>query len=223
MKTDLEKYFEANTKATFRKRDGKLCLVSADKKIRVDTARAQYKKDKPPIETVIAYVNEFLDMVSDNGSLNKHRLDCIRLDGSYHQIDGRAIIVKGCSWQAPKYDKSKERYISWDSKYDIIQEQFDLRAPRDIIWLKFTEDGYLGVVADSFDINFRYDNSSGKLIRVNDPAQKWDDSFVVIFPLTKDLLNVKFRKQIETAVGNYLIEEKGVPIIDYFSHNNFLY
>ena len=134
---------------------------------------------------------------------------------------GKAIIVKGCSWQAPKYDKNKRRYTSWDRKYDVIQEQFDLKVPQDILWLKFTEDGYLGVVADSFDINFKYDNSSGKLIRVIDKTQKWDTSFVVIFPLTKDLLTNKSRKEIETAVGNYLLE-KGVAIIDYFSHNNFL-
>ena len=219
METSLEKYFEANTEATFRKKDGKLCLVSADKEIRVDTARTQYKKDPPPIDTVIANVNEFLNMVSDDEALNMPKLESISLDGKNHQIIGRAIIAKGCNWQAPEYNKG--RYTFWDSKYNTIKEQFELNAPQDIIWLKFTEDGYLGVVADSFDINFRYDNSSGKLIRVNDPAKKWDDSFVVIFPLTKDLLNVKFRKQIETAIGNYLIEEKGVPIIDYFSHNNF--
>lgn len=219
----LEKYFEANTEATYKRNiDGKLCLVSADKEIRVNTAKVQYEKEATPITTVISYVNEFLDMVSNNGSFNKPQLECIRIDGSDYPIIDRAIIVKDCSWQAPIYDKKKKRYISWDSKYNIIQEQFDLKAPQDIIWLKFTEDGYLGVVADSFDINFRYDNSSGKLIRAIDKTKKWNTSFVVIFPLTKDLLASKFRKEIETAVGNYLIE-KGVPIIDYFSHNNFLY
>lgn len=60
------------------------------------------------------------------------------------------------------------------------------------------------------------DNCSGKLVKsIN---EEWDSTFVLIFPLTKELL-VKYNKDsIERAVGNYLIDN-GVPIIDYFSHN----
>ena len=223
MKKELENYFKANTEATYKKKDGKLCLVSADEEIRIKTAKIQFEKAPIPIATIISYVNEFLNMLSGNEFFNKPRLECIKIDGSYHSIIDRAIIINGCNWQSPVYDKRKKRYTFWDDKYDIIQKRFDLKSPQDIVWIKFTEDGYLGVVADSFDINYKYDNSSGKLIRVKDSSKKWNESCVVVFPLTKDLLNIKSRKEIETAVGNYLLEAKGVPIIDYFSHNNFLY
>ncbi|MDV4151424.1 hypothetical protein R0131_11280 [Clostridium sp. AL.422] len=51
-----------------------------------------------------------------------------------------------------------------------------------------------------------------------------DTSFTIanMMSLKKYLIfKIKKRKEIETAVGNYLID-KGVPIIDYYSHNNFL-
>jgi len=147
-------------------------------------------------------------------------LKSIRLGGINHPIINRAIIVNDCDWDKPIYDDEKNRYTYWDSKYDIIKNVFNLKYPSDVVWMKFTEDGYLGVVADSFDINFRYENSSGTLIRVNDKEKKWNESCVVIFPITEDLLMYKTRKEIETGVGNYL-ESKGVPVIDYFSHNNF--
>jgi predicted lipase len=82
--------------------------------------------------------------------------------------------------------------------------------------LKFTTDGYLGVVAGSFDINFSYEKTAGRL--VNSVGKVWDETFVLIFPLTKDILNGRKKTDIETAVGNYLID-KGVPIIDFYSHN----
>ena len=82
--------------------------------------------------------------------------------------------------------------------------------------MKFTDKGHLGVVAKSFDINFENDNTSGKLI--NEVGEKWDDSFVFIFPLAKEILNVYKKDDIERAIGNYLIS-KGIPIIDFYSHN----
>ena len=220
MKKELEKYFEANTEATYENNEKKLRLVSADEKIRVDKAMEQYDKAPVPISTVVSYVNEFLNMGSDNDNINKPRLEGIRIGGNYQAIVDRAIIIFGCEWQEPVYDKVKGRYTFWDKKYNIIKNYFDLNFANDIIWIKFTEDGYLGVVADRFDINFKYDNSSGRLIRVIDKSKKWNEKFVVVFPITKDLLAIKSRKELETAIGNYL-EEKGVPIIDFYSHNNF--
>lgn len=38
--------------------------------------------------------------------------------------------------------------------YDKIQEQFELEDKGDLVWMKFTGDGYLGVVAVSDDVNF---------------------------------------------------------------------
>ena len=223
---ELKKYFEPDTKATYITKEGKRRLLAAEDKIRVDAAIEQYKKSPVKISEIISYVNEFLNMVSSNDITNKPKLDSIKLDGNSHPVRGRAIIINNCKWQAPVYDVNKRQYTSWDKKYDEIKEQFELNYANDVIWLKYTDDGYLGVVADSFDINFRYNNSSGKLIRVMDESKKWNESFVIVFPMTKDLsvdISRKIsRKMIETAIRNYLLKAKKVPIIDCFSHNNFI-
>lgn len=126
--------------------------------------------------------------------------------------------------------------------YTLIKKEFELDDEKDIVWIKLTKDGYVGVIAVSNDINFDippndsvYDekvwkyneytkknelvwkyNSSG--ILVHKLNKKWDESLVLVFPLRK--LNEKCghsRHNIEMAIGNYLIE-KNVPIIDYYSH-----
>ncbi len=124
--------------------------------------------------------------------------------------------------------------------YSKIKANYNLDNERDIVWLKFTEDGYLGVVATSNDINFDipdckedYDkkhwvynvyskrkeknwiyNSAG--ILVHKIGKRWDTSFALLFPLANIPAGYS-RKDVETAIGNMLIEN-GVPIIDYYSH-----
>lgn len=128
-----------------------------------------------------------------------------------------------------------------DINYSEIKEQLGLKDRRDIIWMKFTADGYLGVVATSDDINFDipssckdydkkvkiYDkfednykykwvhNSSG--ILVHKLKKCWDVSMVLVFPLI-NIPEGKNRGDVECAVGNFLIS-KGVPILDFYSHN----
>lgn len=115
--------------------------------------------------------------------------------------------------------------------YKKIMADNALKDLRDIIWMKFTKDGYLGVVATSNDINFdipssasEYDkrekqewkhNSAG--ILVHQLGKEWDTSFVLVFPLPNIPTGYE-RGDIERAVGNYLIDKK-VPIIDFYSHN----
>lgn len=84
-----------------------------------------------------------------------------------------------------------------------------------IIWIKFTTDGYLGVVATGADVNFNMDNTSGRIIK--HVGQKWDERFVLIFPLKKIPPNLT-KQLIESGIGNYLIS-KNVPILDFYSHN----
>ena len=115
--------------------------------------------------------------------------------------------------------------------YRSIKKYYNLKSIKDIIWLKFTKDGYCGVVAVSNDVNFNIPpsavayneksngrwkyNTSGILVpQVN---KEWDDSFVLIFPLV-DIPEGYTRHDIERAVGNYLIDNN-VPIIDFYSHN----
>ncbi len=54
--------------------------------------------------------------------------------------------------------KPKIEQESWKNGFNNIYEKtkdaYDLEDVRDIVWMKFTKDGYLGVVAVSNDINF---------------------------------------------------------------------
>lgn len=117
-----------------------------------------------------------------------------------------------------------KREILSNILYKEIKKSNNLEDERDIVWMKFTEDGFLGVVATSNDINFdmplsekEYDkkhNTSGIIIHYLE--KKWDESFVLVFPLKKIPENLK-RGDVERGIGNYLIE-KGIPILDFFSH-----
>ncbi len=126
--------------------------------------------------------------------------------------------------------------------YTLLKNSFNLDDERDIVWIKFTMDGFVGVIATSNDINFDippndlvYDakvwkyneytkksedvwqyNSSG--ILVHKLKKKWNESLVLVFPLKELSKNCTYsRHEIEMAIGNYLIEHQ-VPIIDYYSH-----
>lgn len=115
--------------------------------------------------------------------------------------------------------------------YKEIKEKNNLKDERDIVWMKFTEDGFLGVVATSNDINFQIPNDSSEYkekiskkkwkyntsgIIIHHLKKQWDKSFVLIFPLQNISEKLK-RGDIERGIGNYLIK-KGVPILDFFSH-----
>lgn len=124
--------------------------------------------------------------------------------------------------------------------YSRIKSEFELDDQRDLVWIKFTKDGYVGAVATSNDVNFdipqnsyEYDqkhkvynhyskkyedtwlhNSSGILI--HKLGKSWNTDFVLLFPL-KDIPKGYKRSDIEEAVGNLLIEKR-VPVLDYYSH-----
>lgn len=116
--------------------------------------------------------------------------------------------------------------------YAKLKRDYQLEDERDIVWLKFTTDGYVGVVAQSNDINFDLPpsadvyndkdrsehwtyNTSG--IIIHQLGKSWDTSFVLVFPLKLNNVNYS-RHEIETAIGNYLTDHD-VPILDYYSHN----
>ena len=123
------------------------------------------------------------------------------------------------------------KYMVLREKINYVEICAGLEDKRDIVWLKFTTDKYLGVVATSNDINFnipklkeeysvkrksRYMyNTSG--IIIHHLNKEWDDSFVLVFPL-KGMPPNYCRGDIERGIGNYLIEQ-GVPILDFYSHN----
>lgn len=99
--------------------------------------------------------------------------------------------------------------------YNDIKNKCDLNNKTHLIWMKFLQNGMLGVVAASNDINFNYNNTSGIILSKVNGSYKWNDSFVLLFPLSN--ITDGLRKDLECAIGNYLIS-KGVPILDYYSH-----
>ena len=102
-----------------------------------------------------------------------------------------------------------------------------MNSEKDLVWLKFANNGHLGVVATSNDVNFqipknkseynskirvyneyekrdKYEweyNSAG--IILHNLGLKWDESFVLLFPLG-NIPNGYRRHDIEKAIGNFL-------------------
>lgn len=222
MKEDLSLFFQKD-KDVFYEIDGKKKFRGVHGYygdiVRNNKANEQAKLLPVPFNEIFFYVNEFLEMIRfDNGYHNKIvRCESIDLDGIYQLIFDNGIIARNLKWEACVYDKKQRKYTYWDKKYDVICNKFSLKNPYDIVWLKFTNKGHLGVVAKSFDINFEDQLSSGVL--VNQVGEKWDDSFVFIFPLTAEILKKYTSDDIELAIGNYLISKR-IPIIDFYSHNN---
>lgn len=119
--------------------------------------------------------------------------------------------------------------------YKTIQKENGLQDKRDIVWMKFTRDGYLGVVAVSNDIGFDIPSSCEEYnqkiqyktsfrwkfstagILIHSLGKQWDGSFALVFPL-KNMPEGYNRHHIEMGIGNYLIAN-GVPILDFYSHN----
>ncbi len=183
-------------------------------KTRFNKAENQSTIKPTDIQQVINLTNEFLKMLGMD-TIENPKLDNQR-------------IAELCK---------KNLYMDYNI-HKQIQLDNNLKDIGDVVWMKFTKDEYLGVVATSNDINFdfpssieEYDdttdgrekskfnkwkyNTSG--IIIHHLQKKWDREFVLIFPLINIPDGYK-RRDIECGIGNYLIE-KGVPILDYYSHN----
>lgn len=137
---------------------------------------------------------------------------------------------KGASIQNDKLRKEEsERQSSLEpvepEKVKIMVENFLLQIGvetghsisniGDFIWIKFTKDNFVGVVAAGCDFNFSYKNRSGEYVKHN--KKEWNKDLFLVFPISK-YPEGKTRGEIERTVGNYLADNK-VPIIDFFSHN----
>ena len=178
---------------------------------------------------------------------NTYRLDKAKEQVTFPPADVDVItayvndFLEAIGMNAVEFPTIELLQLPLQINYKKIQADHALREPGDIVWMKFTKDGYLGVVATSDDINFdipsnasEYDkkewqynfyrkekelvwkhNSAG--ILVHQIGKEWDTSFVLIFPLSNIPAGYK-RGDIERAIGNYLIDKK-IPIIDFYSHN----
>lgn len=191
----FEKYAKMTLPDAIYEKDGKTYNQSVLGKAytRKNKALEQSKKQPVPIEKIIELLNDFL---SDWPDPPQNLPRVIEYNTSDCEVDPNRT--------------NRQLKI----EYDEIQGKYGLDEPGDIIWLKFTENGHIGVVATGMDVNFSYDNSSGILIR--HVKKNWDESFVLIIPLP-DIPYGYRRHDIEKAIGNYLIE-KEIPIIDFYSH-----
>lgn len=165
---------------------------------RLDKAKEQASLPPVDVNVIVSYVNEFLEAIGMN------------------EVEEPIMYL------------SEPENID----YEKIQNDYRLADQRDIVWMKFTEDGYLGVVATSNDINFDIPSSGSDYhkkkynkwdyntagILVHQLGKKWDESFVLVFPLS-GIPDGCTRGSLERAIGNYLIIEHKVPIIDFYSHN----
>ena len=186
--------------------------------IRKAKAYEQAMKTPARLSQILEYVNEFLECLEiiNGGICNTSQINILSLDWRDQIVINKGIIAIDCKWVVPVWDKNTNKYSVWEPKYSLIKNKFGLSHTKNILWLKFTQCGHLGVVAKGMDINFSYNITSGKL--VDEIGALWDESFVLIFPLTDLMLKGREVGDIERAVGNYLIS-KYVPIIDFYSHN----
>jgi len=127
--------------------------------------------------------------------------------------------------------------------YSNIKEKYKLSNEKDIIWMKFAKaSGLLCLVcvASSNDVNHRIPSHQDQYYLRNPkgtrPKWKWntsgiivhnlgleyDDSFVLVFPLS-NLSNNPSRltkEDVELGIGEYLLSQ-GIPILDRYSHRKF--
>ena len=236
MNDNLEKYFKKDIKGYYfdkKSNEYKLKGVKCSYKTTRNEMAAHQASMKPvPLGQVFSYINEFLELIrEDNGFEEKiTRLDVINLGDAEHIIIDNGIVIREKNWIYPHWDTINQTYDIYDGKYDIIKDRFDLERVSDVLWFKFTDKGHLAVVAGSCDIN--WDNNSSCGILVGEVREAFDTSFLFVFPLTQQMIRSKseprcyYRKytvaKLELGVGNYLID-KGVPIIDYYSHMGYKY
>lgn len=178
---------------------------------RIDMAVNQAKKEKVSIAKIIDYTNEFLEAIDIQAVENPKITDLIVKEGNY----------------GPKT-------VMLD--YGAIRRVHGLNNEKHLVWMKFTKDGYLGLVAASNDCNFDIppnsrsynETSNGKEknrsnlwkyttsgILIHQLGKVWDENFLLVFPLKG--IGDAMRHDVECGIGQYLIR-KGVPVLDYYSH-----
>jgi hypothetical protein len=235
MNNNLNKYFKKDESGYYFDKSGERKLKGVNcsyDRTRNEKAIKQAGVDPVPLCKVFSYINEFLELIrEENGFFEKNiRFDTITLDNKNHIIIDNGIIIRDNNWIEPCWDEKTNSYVKYDKKYDVIKNKFSLERIGDLLWFKFTNKGHLAAVAKSCDINWNSSLSCGTL--VGEVGEAFDSSFVFVFPLTQEMIRTKFEpnsrdrkyssEKLELAVGNYLID-KGVPIIDFYSHMGYSY
>lgn len=163
-----------------------------------------------------------------NKAKEQAQLETIPLDTIIKYVNSVLVDLKMMEIIEPQVDLSQGGVDIID--YKKIQEENELEDKNDILWMKFTKDGYLGAVTTGANINFQvppsevfYDKMyvgnwlyNTSAIIIHHLKKEWDDSFVLIFPL-RNMPSSYYCVDVERTIENYLIDKK-VPILDYY-HN----
>lgn len=149
-----------------------------------------------------------------NMAKTQHQLEVIPVEKIIEYVE-YFLKELGITHQTPIYWDLIQKPLRRGFYSQIWKDNPGMKDKRDIVWIKFTQKGHVGVVASGTDINFDMTNTSGKIIQsVN---EVWNKTFVLLIPL-ENMSDGWNRQMAESAIGNYLIEQ-GVPILDYYSHN----
>lgn len=172
---------------------------NADFCFRIEKAKEQYDLPAVSQKQIVKYVNEFLM------SLNMIVVD--NPEYSPRKVKDRTTGIRRINY-SKIWDDNKPTQAE---KEDIVRIKF--------VREKGEKDRYISVVGVGCDISFTNNTqnttSSGKII--NELELEWDDEEMLIFPLKNIPAGLK-RSDIESGIGNYLAD-KGVPILDFYSHN----
>ena len=165
--------------------------------------------------------NRSLKKVPGVGEFN-FRLDMARQQADLDTVDRQVIInhvndfLKMLGMKTVDEPRIKPK-DGETRKFEYCK--YNEECKEDIVWIKFTDDNFISVIGTGCDISFSdYAKKNTVAGIINTELHKeWDKSEVLIFPLHNipDGLN---RSDIESGIGNYLIS-KGVPVLDYYSHN----
>ncbi|WP_261805551.1 hypothetical protein [Lapidilactobacillus luobeiensis] len=169
---------------------------------RLTMAKSQAQLPPVPVEVIIKLINEFLEKIEMPEVAHPIMTD--------FKVDPATKIV--------------------ELDYEAIKRNNDLNTVNHIVWLKFTMDKFLGVVASGNDCNFdippdpAHYNDPGRRskwkyttsgILIDQLEKKWDESLLLVFPLPG--ITDQAKSDIERGVGQYLLKHD-VPILDYYSH-----
>ncbi|WP_456032803.1 hypothetical protein [Ruminococcus sp.] len=166
------------------------------------------KKNNVSINTIIKYVQEFLEAngikTIPNPVFTEFPINYSKIKRNYNLRDERDIVWMKFA-QIPNGEKHVLGVVavSNDINFDIPPDasEYDLKIR---IW---------NSNKNSYVEEWKW-NSAGILL--HKLGLVWDNTFVLVFPLSNIPQNYK-RHDIEKAIGNYLTTNK-VPIIDYYSH-----
>ncbi len=182
------------------------CVYGRDSSVRYKKNSKRMKKAKEELEKVDKK-KDYIGLV-------------IKYTNEYLKSQGMRTI------EDPILKLEGGKFINKEKPYQKYKDQYKLKDQRDLVWMKFTTDGVLGVVACSSDINVRIPKDSTEYVddkKTNTSGiilhrlgKSWDGEKVLVFPLP-NIPEGKKRSDVEKGIGDYLIK-KGIPILDFYSH-----